>query len=230
MARHTQVVTAGQTYCVYLNSDACGGGFVDDYCQRYFLTRLVNALRPFHVQLHAYAILNKEAYLLLTPGSATGLYALLNSVDENYTEYYQQRFERDSTPIKKNFGISRVDGKALALDCQKYIERRPLDCGLRQHAGAYEWSSYSANSFGCRSPYITPHKGFSGFLSSSTSPYRRYRELIATPFISNYLSYIDLQIKSGRPIAKRSVATPKPLASKRKLHEPESGETRSITF
>lgn len=219
MVQNTQKVSAGQTYCVYLHGKACGGAFLDNYCHRFFILRLFNGLKPFQVQLHAYTLLANEVYLLVTPKSSTGLSSLIRSVSNSYTKYFQERYERESVPFAKSMRISRVVGSQLTLDCQKYIERRVLDRGMRQHAGAYEWSSYSANSFGCKSNFISPHIAFNKYLRSKKSPYKNYRDYISTPFISNYLSFIDAKIRSGRDLTRKRVPLTGPIVRKRKMLE-----------
>lgn len=219
MAQNTQSVNAGQTYCVYLRGSACGGSFLDSYCFRYFVLRLFNALRPFQVDLHAYAVFSDDVYLLLTPRSSKGLGSLIESVSTSYNQYFQQRYERNSVPIANTVKLSRVVGSQLILDCQKYIERKVLDDGLRQHAGAYEWSSYTANSFGCKSDYITPHPAFTDYLKSKIAAYKTYRDYISEPFASNYISYIDINFKSGKPLNKRQLPLTRPMARKRQVSE-----------
>lgn len=215
MVQNTQKVTAGQTYCVYLYGKACGGAFLDEYCHRFFILRLLNSLKPFQVELHAYSLLANEVYLLVTPKSSTGLACLIRSVRNSYTKYFQERYERESHPLAKGMRISRVAGAQLTLDCQKYIERRVLDTGIRQHAGAYEWSSYSANSFGCRSAFVSPHATFVNYLKNQESPYKSYREFISAPFISDYLCFIDSKIRSGRDLTKRRVPLTGPVVNRR---------------
>lgn len=220
MVQNNQIVTAGQTYCVYLYGEACGGAFLDKYCHQYFIRRLFNGLKPYQVELHAYSLLVNEVYLLVTPRSSTGLASLIASLGESYTKYFQERYERGSRPLAKNMRISRVVGGQLTLDCQKYIERRVLDTGICQHAGAYAWSSYSANSFGCRSDFVSPHATFTDYLKAQKSPYKHYREYISSPFISNYLLFIDSKIRSGKDLTKKRVPLTGPVVKKRIVKKP----------
>ena len=215
MVQNTQKISAGQTYCVYLKGKACGGAFLDKYCHRFFILRLFNGLKPFQVELHSYTLLANEVYLLVTPTSSTGLDCLIRSVRNSYTKYFQERYERESSPLAKSMSVSRVVGSQLILDCQKYIERRVLDTGIRQHAGAYEWSSYSANSFGCRSGFVSPHVTFVNYLKERELPYKHYREYISTPFIRNYLSFIDSKVRSGKDLTRRRVPLTSPVVKKR---------------
>lgn len=215
MANKLSTVTGGATYCVYLKGVACSDAFIDDYCLKYFLIRLCNGLKPFQVKLHAYGMFSNEGYLLVTPTTSTGLGLLIKSICETYNSYFSQRFERESLPLGNCIKIVPVNGNKLTMDSQKYIERKVLDEGISAHAGAYEWSSYTANSFGCRSRMVTPHPAFRRYLNISTNSYKTYREFIAEPFNCSYLAYIDRQVKSGRPIAKGRMPASAPVRVRR---------------
>lgn len=215
MATRANAVSAGKTVCVYLKGTACSDAFIDDYCFRFFLLRLFNGLNPFQVELHAYAVFPNEGFLLVTPRTSTGLASLISSISESYNCYFDERFERQSSPIGHHVLICETGGQALTLDCQKYIERQALEQGLRQHAGAYQWSSYTANSFGCRSKFIKPHNAFREYLGAGNNRLSTYRDFIAAPFNSNYLSYLDRQLKSGNAVAKKRKHQNYPVAIKR---------------
>ncbi|MFK7863505.1 MAG: hypothetical protein AB8B95_04665 [Pseudohongiellaceae bacterium] len=217
MTAKPRTVTATKSYCVYFKGAACSDAFIDDFCLKYFQLRLCNGLQPYKVKLHAYALLANEGFLLVTPATSTGLGQLMKALSKDYNSYFSKRFERESSPIGNNFMVTPLDGDKLILDCQKYIERRVLDEGLRQHAGAYQWSSYTANSFGCRSNFVTPHLAFSDYLHQLSNPYKAYREFIAQPFVDNYLAYIDRQVKSGKALAKVRSPVAKPVRVRRKV-------------
>ncbi len=198
-ARHV----AGSTYCVHMRGIASGGAFVDEYCRQQFLVRLFSALKPYQVKLHAYTVLENEAYLLVTPTLSTGLSAMVSAVQGSFGEYYQTRFERDSIPISKTIRASEVSGYELTLDCQKFIERLALDVGLSDLVGTWQWSSYTANGFGCRPQYLTLHRHYLSFLAEKLRPYPDYRGYIAAPLEPKFHAYLLSRIRSGKQITKR---------------------------
>lgn len=217
----TQIVNhvPGASYCVYIEGVASGGAFIDKYCRQQYLIRLLNALRPYQVNLHAYTILRSEAYLLLTPQSRTGLSALLGAVRQSYSEYYQTRFERDSFPLSSNIRASQVNGYQLVIDCQKFIERLDVERGLREHTGLWHWSSFTANGFGTRPFSLSQHKHYRRFLDEHENPYLCYREYVSEPMDSKFQAYLTARIRSGLPIAKRPKLKGKAVVTKTKVWE-----------
>lgn len=219
---------AGSTYCVYVQGTASGGAFIDEYCRQQYLTRLFSALRPYQVKLHAYSVLENEAYLLMTPKLSTGLGALISAVQKGFAEYYQARFERDSTPISKNIRASEVCGYKLTLDCQKFIERLAVDSGVSELVGTWQWTSYTANGFGCRPEYLTQHRHCLRFLAENDCPYPSYRDYVAKPLDPKYFAYLLTRIKSGRPIAKQARASTR--VATRKIAQWESDPTKCLVI
>jgi hypothetical protein len=56
-------------------------------------------------------------------------------------------------------------------------------------------------------------------LKIQKSPYKKYREFISSPFINNYLLFIDAKIRSGRDLSRRRIPLTGPLVKKRKMVE-----------
>jgi hypothetical protein len=217
---------AGSTYCVHMQGIASGGAFVDEYCRQHFLIRLFSALQPYQVKLHAYTVLENEAYLLVTPSLRTGLSAMVSAVQANFGEYYQTRFERNSIPISKNIRASEVSGYELTLHCQKFIERLALDIGSSDLVGTWQWSSYTANGFGCRPRYLTLHKHYLRFLAEKLRPYPGYRSYIAAPLEPKFHAYLLSRIRSGKPITKR-IGVRKSTVTRKTVHR-ESDPTKNL--
>ena len=68
MANFNNSCIPGQTYLIYVTGKTCSDSFFDEAGYNYYLVRLLNSVNNFHVKLHAYSLLSKEIYLLLTPG------------------------------------------------------------------------------------------------------------------------------------------------------------------
>jgi histidyl-tRNA synthetase len=149
----TRIHISGQTYFLKLTGKSRGASFFDAACYRIFLTRFLNCLNSFQVKLHAYSLRTKEIYLLVTPSSPTGISNLLNSINQAYSEYFNERFSRAINVWGGSPLSSPVLEDQFCLNCQKYIERialRDLDI---DHPGAYEWSSYCLNAFGSKARF-----------------------------------------------------------------------------
>ena len=216
---------AGETYLVSLDSRIAGDGFGDDACYKFYLLRLFNCLNVFQVKLHAYLLLPNEVSLLVTPGSPFCLKNLLRTINRSYSEYFNVRFGRAVKVWSNTPRSSLAQEATLALQCQKYIERRPLTDSQLDHPGIYRWSSYCANAFGGDFRYLKPLDAYKVFISETNNPYKAYRDYIATPFKQEFHLYLQRRIESGAPIIKtgrrsrttskkyRGVATPTQFTS-----------------
>ena len=215
MLHRREAIKVGHSYCLTITGNCCGDAFIDDACYQFYLLRMLNSLHIFKLQLHAYLLLPNTIYLLLSPECQYGLTGLLDHCNKSYTGYFRSRFQRDSSPLSKQYTLSLVQGHELSLDCQKFVERRVLDLGVREHAGAYRWSSYCINSFGARSRYLMPLPAQTSFLKEGPDPYRRYRDFVAEPFPRGYLDYLNHRIESSQPISKRSIELPSKFVARR---------------
>jgi len=172
--------TPSKTYLLYYNNKdmVC---FFDDACYDYFLARLFNSLQQFHVELHAYCLTSTEVFLLVTPGTPSGIHNLWKSVVGQYNSYFSGRFDRTRRIIGGAYTTKWIGAGENALEAQKYIERVPLTKPGVDHPGMHPWSSYSSNGFGNASHWLTPHRDYQQFLHAGNYSYGRYREFIATP-------------------------------------------------
>lgn len=221
---------AGQTYFIVIKSNSRMTGFYDGACYHFYLLRLLNCLNNFQVKLHAYILLENSIWLLTTPGTPGGLSSLLKYLNQCYSSYFNNRFGRSTTIWRDLSGFSLVQGNQLVLDCQKFIERAPVQAMMVNHPGEYAWSSYCANSFGGATKYLTPHPAFKLLLQENGNPYKRYRDFIASSFDEPYYRYLKSRLMTGTPVAKRKQKLLQPIARKRRLNllDPELDATLSV--
>ena len=152
---------AGHAWFVVNRARVEGPALFDDACRDYYQLRLLNSLRVFRVRLHAYALLPTEAWLLLSPEMPKSLFSMLDYVNGCYSEYFNERFGRNSAVFAQQPSLAAIDSAPLLLDCQKMIERWPLAHGGVCHPGRYPWSSYAFNAFGGGSRFLSRHRFFS---------------------------------------------------------------------
>ena len=185
---------AAQTWFLVNRSKVQGAAFFDDACFDYYQLRLLNCLKVYQVQLHAYVLQPSAAWLLLTPGMPRAMFSMLDFVNGCYSEYFNQRFERNSAVFPSRPFLAIVDNAKLLLDCQKMIECWPLASGATDHPGLYRWSSYSANAFGGRPRFLTRHRFFEQFIHTTENPMERYRDFVATPFGADRLAELERRL------------------------------------
>lgn len=185
---------ADRTWFLVNRGKVEGAAFFDEACYDFYQLRLFNCLRIFQVHLHAYVLLPREAWLLLTPVRPRNMSSLVDHVNNSYSEYFNERFERDADVFRSQPLPAIIDSAKLFMDCQKLIERWPLASGAVEHPGLYRWSSYSANAFGGRPRHLTRHRFFEQFIDDTESPMERYREFIAEPFETAQLAELEQRL------------------------------------
>ncbi len=83
-----------RAYLTRLSSETLGGELVDDICKLFLLRRIVHCQRAFHIRIHAYLLLEKEIFLLMTPGTPSGFVAFSEFLRSTYSNYFSTRFSR----------------------------------------------------------------------------------------------------------------------------------------
>lgn len=185
--KHTRLIMVG-------SQSGCDG-FFDDACYAYYLRRLHYSLSYFQVQLHAYALLPHNIWLLLTPKTLPGAQGLIQALNKAYTQYYNTRFVRTGQSWSKSYSVYAPQEYGAVLACQKLVEREPVQHNLVQHVGVWRWTSYSANAFGAKPGFLTQHPAISKFLRSDPEPGKRYRAFIAANFDSGCYEFLRNSIK-----------------------------------
>lgn len=193
---------AGQVYGLYQQAEGPGAALIDDACYRFYMTRLFNCLHAFRVQLHAYGLMPREAFLLLTSLTPHGCQRLLKTVNAAYGDYFRQRFQRARNPWSRLAQVSPIHRDCLVLDCQKFIERIHIDLGIREAPGLSDCSSYLAHAFGGGHEFLTPHSSFQKWIENPATDLPGYRKFVLTPFRKSYRDYLDHRLRSGRRIGR----------------------------
>ena len=153
-------------------------GFFDSACYQFYLLRLFHSLPFYQVQLHAYLLLPDRIWLLLTPRTTKSVAALMSAVNKAYAEYFSIRFNRHPRQWRRTHSQRVLASSAEVLECQKLIERTPIELGLVGHAGAWRWSSYGLNAFGGDAGFLARHPVVVKFFRRYSDPGQHYRAYI----------------------------------------------------
>tara|TARA_B110000858_G_scaffold196515_1_gene255522 strand:+ start:28597 stop:29277 length:681 start_codon:yes stop_codon:yes gene_type:complete len=196
----------GKTYFANIKQKTFGTGFLDDACKEFYLLRLLNCQNAFHVQLHAYLLMEKQIFLLLTPLTPKGLSSYCRFLNRSYSRYYKVRFSRVAQVWKDAPTVCLLPSDNLILDCQKFVERYVLGFNNTRHPGEYRYSSYCANAFTHKPRYLKQQRAVRCFVENDSNGLERYREFIATPFREEYERFLHSRLLSGRPLLRQKLA------------------------
>lgn len=196
----SRTLKAYRTYFSCIEQKTQGTGFFDDTCKEFYLRRLLHCQNVFHVQLHAYLLLDKRIFLMFTPQTPTGFAALTRFLGQSYNNYYSIRFERRVHAWRCQTPVCQLPSNNLIRDCQKLIERYVLMHGRSQHPGEYRYSSYCTNAFSLKPGFLFRHRAFKELLIGKGSALESYREFIATEFREEYERYLQSRLLNGRSV------------------------------
>jgi putative transposase len=134
--------------------------FEDDRDREAYLAILRDAAAQYRVAIHAYALLDAEVHLLVTPTAAGALGRLIQSIGRRYVSAFNRRHARGGTLWQGRFRAALIDGVALGHDATLQIELHPVSMGLVATAGDWAWSSAAHHLGQRRDPMIAEHTSY----------------------------------------------------------------------
>jgi putative transposase len=131
----------------------CGPGrtgrFDSDDDRAGYLRELAAAAHAEYCHLHAYALLDRHAHLLLTPVAPGQAIRMMRALERRLARPFAWRCH-SLAPFD--------DGAVLA--CQRGIELAPVRAGLAPRPGRYRWASYAGNAPSVSDPLLQPPRAW----------------------------------------------------------------------
>jgi putative transposase len=157
MARRPRLALAGQLHHVRLRGHSGQPVFVDDVDRAAFLDMLREPATRLGVAVHAYALLDDEVHLLVTPSAAEALGRLVQSVGRRYVAAFNRRHQRRGTAWDGRFRNSLLHAASMLWPAMLLVETLPVRAGLAGHAVDWPWSSAPYHAGRRRDPLLTDH-------------------------------------------------------------------------
>jgi putative transposase len=160
VARLPRLALAGELHLVLLRGHNDQPVFADDADRTTFCELLREAAARHGVAIHAYALLNSEVHLLLTPAQAEAPGRMVQSLGRRYVAAVNRRHGRRGTLWDGRFRSSLVDAQSLLLPATVFVETRPVAAGLAVNASDWPWSSAAHHVGRRRDPLVHDHEGY----------------------------------------------------------------------
>ncbi len=109
MARQARLAASGLAHHVLLRGNAMQEVFKDDADRREFLAALQEAAAKHAVAVHAYALLDAEVHLLVTPEQGPALSSLIQAIGRRYVARFNLRHGRSGTLWEGRFRAAVVE-------------------------------------------------------------------------------------------------------------------------
>jgi putative transposase len=182
MARLPRLALAGQVHHVIQRGHNRGAVFVDDVDRQAYRDGLRDAASQCGLAVHAYALLDNEIHLLVTPAQADSLSRAMQAVGRRYVAGFNRRHGRSGTLWEGRFRSTVIDSERFLLTAMCFIEQGPVRAGACTLASAYAWSS-AGHHCGARSdPLVSVHPLY---WQLGNTPFEReaaYRRLMEQDF------------------------------------------------
>ncbi len=122
MARLTRLVLAGAAHCVVQQGLGTRPVFVDGQDRESYISALVAAAATERCGLHAWALLEGEVRLVVTPEVAPALARLLQGVGRRYVSAYHRRHASSGTLWSGRYRSAVLEPGAAVLDALRWVD------------------------------------------------------------------------------------------------------------
>ncbi|CAD5372598.1 transposase [Rubrivivax sp. A210] len=133
MARLARLAVAGETHLVLQRGHNGARVFADGIDRAAYLAALREAAAVEAVQVHAYALLDDEVRLLLTPPLAEALGRLMQAVGRRYVAGHNRRHGRSGTLWDGRYRCGVVEPGPARLDALRWIDGASAEAGSAAH-------------------------------------------------------------------------------------------------
>ena len=175
--------------------------------------------------VHAYVFMTNHVHLLMTPATADGIGAVMQSVGRRYVQYFNRKHDRTGTLWEGRYRATLIDSQQYLLACYRYIELNPVRAGLVADPGEYRWSSYGANALGLLDPLVAPHELFRALGHDDESRMAAYRALFHDALDVRTMS--DIRDATNKAWALGRVPEVAALCLNRRAHPLVRGQKRA---
>ena len=143
MTRPLRIAYNGAWYHVMNRGLAHSPIFVNDDHRQCFLDLLFEIHNRYHVEIHAYCLMNNHYHLLIrTP--LGNISRVMRHLDGVYTQRFNSSVKRDGPLFRGRYKSILVDADTYLLRLSRYIHLNPVKASLVRKAEQFPWSSYQA--------------------------------------------------------------------------------------
>jgi len=117
--------------------------FLDDEDRERFLLLVEDCTSRWNVWTHAYCLMSTHYHLLFEDKDGR-LDRAMRHIDGVYTQWFNRKHQRDGTLMRGRYRSRVVQSEGYVVEVVRYLHMNPVDAGIVERAGDYEWSSHRA--------------------------------------------------------------------------------------
>lgn len=143
MARPLRIEFPGAWYHVMNRGLGKRSTFLNNEDRQYFLNLLGEISKTFHIEIHAFSLINNHYHLLIYTPEA-GLGRAMRHLNGVYTQKFNWRHNTDGPLFRGRYKALIIDSDNYLLELIRYIHLNPVKAGLCDHPGKHSWTSHIA--------------------------------------------------------------------------------------
>lgn len=174
--------------------------------------------------IHAYALLDNEVRLLVTPSTETGLADLMQAAGRRYVGAFNKRHGRSGTPWDGRFRSTVVEPGRCVRECLRLVESA---FGHQAAGDQAEWSSLRHHLGQCPDPVITEHPDYWAFGNTPFERQAAYRMFVEQATSASDMAAILRAATDGWVLGSAAFASLVRNATGRRPHPLSRGRPRT---
>jgi putative transposase len=194
MARLNRLVIAGHAHHVIHRAVSGGVAFADAVDRQVFLQFLKRCSVEHGVSVHAYALLDHEFQLLVTPLAADQVSRMMQALARFYVPAFNRRHGRAGALWQGRFRAAPVAGAQALLDCMRYLEQAPQRAGWTGSLVEFPGSSAAHHAGRAADALLSAVPTDSAYWTLGNTPFARdaaYQALIERPVSDALAATLD---------------------------------------
>ncbi len=180
------------------------------------------------VAVHAYALLEDQFQMLLTPGSVEGLSAFMQAVGRRYVRYFNDRHGRSGTLWEGRYRSTVLQPERFLLPAMVAMEQEPIRAGLTQEVRAYPWSSHG-HWIGQRvDRWLSPHAVYWALGNTPFAREAAYADLVRAGISSSEHQHLMSAVLHGWALGDAEFVADLQTQTERRLHKVSAGRPATV--
>lgn len=197
MARPSRLIVPGEAHLLTQRGHNHQPVFLDDEDRRRYLSDLREVCAVNQVAVHAYALLDDQVGLLVTPATAEGVSRMMQGVGRRYVVWHNRRHARSGTLWEGRYRAVVIDAAVHLMTALRYVDSLPLRHGLAPDLLPMAWCSAAHHLGVRRDPLVTETVQF---WALGNTPFEReaaYRLLLQQGLSGSELRLLDDALNRG---------------------------------
>jgi putative transposase len=200
MARLPRLALAGELHHLGLLGHNGAPVFVDSSDREAYLGMARQAALEQGVAVHAYALLDAEVQMLVTPARDDSLGRMMQSLGRRYVAAFNRRHGRRGTLWDGRFRSSVLEAAAWLFDATVFIETLAVVQGLAAQPGDWPWSSAAHHLGRARQALVSEHELY---WQLGNTPFERelaHAHMLATGLAAERAHVLRMALRRGHAL------------------------------